>query len=82
MNKAQIIEKSLQCLYMGLLGLIPVAGIGCAVVALLRFGEVRVAAGETWNPANRHLYGGFIAGGLGLCASCLCVFFLLEALSG
>ena len=66
MNKVQVIERSLRCFVFGLLGLVPVLGMGLAVVAFYHFNKTRAEVGDEWNPARKYLNCGFALAGFGL----------------
>jgi hypothetical protein len=66
MDRAETIERSLRCLVLGLLGLLPVIGLPMAVTAILEYGRVRLRKGPDWNPAQRHLSWGFTSAVCGI----------------
>jgi hypothetical protein len=68
MTRTEIIERSLRCFVLGLIGLLPVIGIPTAILSGLEYRRVTRGQGDAWNPAHRYLFwGGFCARmGLGL----------------
>ena len=66
MAKIEMIERSLRCFALGLLGLLPVIGIPMAVAALGQYWRVKRASRGIWNPAGRYLFWGGICARLGL----------------
>jgi len=57
--KVEMIEQSLRCFTMGLLGLLPLIGLPMAVRALFLYIRVRRSPCSDWNPAHRyHRWGG------------------------
>ena len=84
--KTEMIERSLRCYVLGLLGLIPVLGLIPAILALREHRRVKKGSANQWNPARRyHLWGGICARtaiplwgipiGLALCAFVYSLFF-------
>jgi hypothetical protein len=71
MDRKKLIESSLRCFAMGLMGLVPVLGMPLAVLALLHFRRAILHQGGQWNPAGNYLLWGVICGGLGLLTSTL-----------
>ena len=67
----------MRCWVLGLLGLIPVIGIGPAVMAVLLFRVVQERTAGQWNPARAYALGGLIAAGIGLAGSGLLFFALI-----
>ena len=53
-----MIEGSLRCFKRGWLALLPVAGMGFAVAALLSYSRVFLDTRDDWNPAKIQLYSG------------------------
>lgn len=82
MNRIESIEGSLRCFVFGWLALIPVLGMGLAVIAMGNFFRVRAAAAEDWNPASRYLNWGFTLAGIGLFISLVTFTVNLIALVG
>jgi hypothetical protein len=66
LTKAQMLEGSLRCFTLGLLGLIPLLGLPAALLALLEFRGVVVLKEEPWNAAEPYLISGVLLGGIGL----------------
>ena len=53
-----MIEGSFRCLRLGWLSLLPMIGIGFAILALLRYSLVFLDTRDHWNPARWQLYSG------------------------
>jgi len=51
LTKIEMIERSMRCFDLGLLGLIPVIGIPMAVMSLVQYWRVKRGQGALWNPA-------------------------------
>lgn len=66
LTKVEMIERSLRCFALGLLGLVPVIGVTFAVRALLHSRRVKLGRGAMWNPAQRYLVWGGICARLGI----------------
>jgi hypothetical protein len=66
--RSKIIERSLSCLDLGILSLIPVVGVVFAFVAFARFRFAVVETNDRWNPARLHLYVGVALAALSLLA--------------
>lgn len=75
LTKVEMIERSMSCFQMGLLGLLPLIGIPMAVRALRLHHCVRRSQIGEWNPAHRYLFWG------GLCARMGLVVFLVIPLA-
>jgi hypothetical protein len=73
MNKVQIIQRSLQCFFWGLLSLIPVLGLCAAVITLILFFQTSRGFHEGWNPANRYLHLGASLSALSLLIQSLAI---------
>ena len=76
MNKVRVIERSVECQWLGVLSLVPVIGVMFAVAALFRYWRIRAEVGHEWNPAEKHLD----RGALFACAGMLLT--ILAALAG
>jgi hypothetical protein len=59
-DEIAIIERSVRCFVLGCLSLIPVIGLGLAILAIREHFRVWSAQDNIWNPARRYLT-------LGLC---------------
>jgi hypothetical protein len=59
-DEIAIIERSVRCFALGCLSLIPVIGLGLAILAIREHFRVWSAQDNIWNPARRYLT-------LGLC---------------
>ena len=66
LTKVEMIERSMRCFQLGLLGLLPVIGIPMAVRALRLHYRVKHSQTGEWNPAQRYLRWGGICARLGL----------------
>jgi hypothetical protein len=64
--KVEMIEQSLKCFTMGLLGLLPLIGLPMAVQALFLYIKVKRSPCSDWNPAHRYHFWGGICVHLGL----------------
>ncbi len=62
LTKIEMIERSMSCFNLGLLGLLPVIGIPMAVMSLVQYRRVKIGQGALWNPAERYWFWG------GMCA--------------
>jgi hypothetical protein len=58
LTKIEMIERSIRCFDLGLLGLLPVIGIPMAVMSLVQYRRVKLGRGAMWNPAQRYLFWG------------------------
>ena len=58
LTKIEMIERSMKCFDLGLLGLIPVIGIPMAVMSMVQYRRVKLGQGAMWNPAQRYLFWG------------------------
>ena len=66
MNRIRLIERSLRCFVLGWVGLVPLLGLGPAVMAITLFLEIRRENATEWNPAGRYLLAGVVLGSLGI----------------
>ena len=73
-DKVQVIERSLRCFTLGLLGIFPVLGIPFAIAALANHFHVQRLVGPHWNPAQTYLTWGL--------ATALCGLFLTVVIIG
>jgi len=55
MEKIEVIQRSLRCFTLGLIGLLPGLGIPFAVMALANYFQVQSGIGVQWNPAQQYL---------------------------
>jgi len=60
MNKIRVIKQSVVCQWLGLCSLVPVIGVGFAMVAFRRYRKVRPGVGDEWNPARPELIRGVV----------------------
>jgi ABC-type phosphate transport system permease subunit len=67
LGRVEMIERSLRCFVLGLLGLIPVLGIPMSLMALRQHRLVMRVKRDTWNPAQRYLFWGAVCARMGLC---------------
>ncbi len=77
---ARVIDSSLRCFVLGLLGLLPVIGFPMALFALMTFRRVCVENQGCWNPARGYLLWGFAFGSAGALLSLGLFFFVLLSL--
>jgi hypothetical protein len=61
--RIEMIEGSLRCFTLGLLGLLPVIGLPMVIMALSQYRRVKQIRGDQWNPAGRYLRWGSICAG-------------------
>lgn len=66
LTKVEMIERSLSCFHLGLLGLLPVIGLPMAFVSLIHYHRVKSSQTGDWNPAHRYLRWGGICARLGI----------------
>jgi hypothetical protein len=71
MDQIKLIESSIRCFALGLLGLVPVLGLPMAVLAVLHFRRAILHQAGRWNPAGNYLVWGGVFGSLGLLISAL-----------
>jgi hypothetical protein len=64
-SKLKMIKESFRCLILGLMGLIPVIGVGYAIFALWYSFSARRQEKIFWNPAKPHRIIGLICASLG-----------------
>jgi hypothetical protein len=76
MDSIQIIERSLRCFVLGLIGLVPVLGVPFGVAALVVFREVARGSGTRWNPAQTYLTWGLATALAGLLLTLILVGFV------
>ena len=50
--KIELMKASTRCLILGMLGLLPVIGLPCALAALWLAGRIRAREKQLWNPAQ------------------------------
>lgn len=68
-NRIRVIEGSLRCFALGSLGLVPIFGIPAAAIAILQTKQVQAELEEGWNPAEKHLWWGYLLAWAGLAFS-------------
>lgn len=78
MDKVTVIERSQWCFVAGLCGLIPLLGLGPAVVAIHLYHRTRRMAGGEWNPAGAYAKAGFVLGWCGVLSFTLTLGSLLQ----
>jgi hypothetical protein len=66
LTKAEMIERSMSCFVLGLIGLAPVVGIPMAVMALAHYRRVELGRGAMWNPAQNYLVWGYSCAWIGI----------------
>jgi hypothetical protein len=74
MDRVGVIQRSLRCFTLGLIGLLPGLGIPFAIVALAIHFQVRREIGSNWNPAQQYLTWGL--------ATAICGLFLTLVIAG
>ena len=55
MDKIEMIQRSLRCFILGLIGIVPLLGVPFALLALDNFRQIRRGQGTQWNPAQTYL---------------------------
>ncbi|HUL51300.1 MAG TPA: hypothetical protein VLU94_01820 [Candidatus Nitrosotalea sp.] len=68
-ERIRLIERSLRCFVYGWFSLIPLLGLGMAVTALGLHFKTWADTGDSWNPARRYLFAGFILAWIGVLIS-------------
>jgi hypothetical protein len=79
MTKSEMLRRSMRCFVFGWWSLVPVAGIGLALLALTDFHAVVTRKGAMWNAARLRLTVGAILAGVGLLFSFVLVSILIIA---
>jgi hypothetical protein len=79
LSKIEMIERSMRCFDLGLLGLIPLIGIPMAVMSMAQYRRVKRGQGALWNPAQRYLYWGGQCAFVGLLPILIIVVFAAVA---
>ena len=74
LDKIEVIQRSLRCFTLGLIGILPVLGIPFAIAALSNYFQVKRMVGTQWNPAQRYLTWGVV--------TALCGLFLTTVIAG
>lgn len=69
MMKSRMIELSLRCFVLGMVGLVPLLGLPAAIAALVASGRVRAGSQGAWNAARPYLLFGHAMAFLGLLIS-------------
>jgi hypothetical protein len=72
-DRIGLIERSLRCFVFGLLSLVPLLGLGPAVIALRLHFRTWSESGGEWNPARRYVTVGFWLAWTGILVSLLSV---------
>lgn len=73
MNKARVIERSLNAFTLGWFSLIPLIGIIPALLAIYWYRKSSDEAGMEWNPARTHALWGCVLALAGLAVSLLAI---------
>jgi hypothetical protein len=81
LTKIEMIERSMKCFDLGLLGLIPVIGIPMAVMSMVQYRRVKLGQGAMWNPAQRYLFWGGQCAFVGLVPILIVIVFAAVAVS-
>lgn len=68
-HRIRLIERSLRCFVFGFLSLIPLIGLGPAVLAVSLHFKVWSESGTEWNPAIRYATAGFCLAWIGIAIS-------------
>lgn len=68
-DRIRLIERSLRCFVFGLLSLIPLLGLGPAILAIHLHFKVWSESGAEWNPGRRYAIAGFCLAWIGLLLS-------------
>ena len=71
MDRARVIDQSLQCFVVAWFSLVPLLGVAPAVMALRLHRRVLAETGANWNPAARYARAGFALAWLGFALSLL-----------
>ena len=81
-DRILLIERSLRCFVFGLLSLVPLVGLGPAVLAIRMHFKTRAGNAGEWNPAQRYVRAGYGLAWLGTLLSlgiiALFVVFLMQ----
>ena len=64
--RIEMIESSVRCLVLGVLGLLPLIGLPMLVLSLRHYRRVRQIGGGSVNPAQRQLHWGLVCARLGV----------------
>ena len=82
-DRISLIERSLRCFAYGCLSLIPLVGLGFAILAVRTHLKARADGSKEWNPAKVYLHMGFSLAWLGglvsLTTLALFMFVLLKS---
>jgi hypothetical protein len=77
--KIRMMKLSIRCFVDGLLGFIPVIGLGFALVALWFSGQVRVQEKRFWNPAKPYRICGVICAAIGTILWCFILMLIIYS---
>jgi len=81
-HRISLMERSLRCFVFGLLSLIPLIGLGPALLAIGLHFRIWSETADAWNPAKRYLVMGFCLAWFGILLSlgaiALCVGVLVK----
>ena len=69
MDRIEVIQRSLRCFTLGLIGILPLLGVPFALLALDNFRQVKRGLGTQWNPARTYLRWGLATAISGLLLS-------------
>ena len=64
-NRIQVLNGSLRCFALGVMGLLPVIGLPFALAALVASGKVRCRQKGMWNPAQSYRVWGVVCAAAG-----------------
>jgi len=79
MDKVELIQRSLRCFTLGIVGVLPVVGLPFAVMALTNYFAVQRTSGGQWNPAHTYLTWGMATAVSGLLLTLVTVFIVAAA---
>ncbi len=77
LTKIELIQGSIRCFVLGLIGLVPLFGIPAAIWAVCQYHRVKRRQGDQWNPAQRYLIWGQVCAFLGVTLLLLLVAFVV-----
>ena len=66
LTKIELIQGSIRCFVLGLIGLVPLFGIPAAIWAVYQYHAVKRRQDGLWNPAQRYLFWGQACAFLGV----------------
>jgi len=72
-DRIRLIERSLRCFVFALLSLLPLIGLGLALLAIRLHWQTWAVNDGVWNPARSYLLGGFCLACLGFLLSLVAI---------